>query len=94
MELMSKEVKLHRWKMIGHILRQEQNSDCNIAMTWAPIGKRRRGRPKTTWACTVKKERKEAGWESWNDLKTIAANRGKWKHSVEAFCAMRHGDDR
>lgn len=27
--------------MIGHVLRQDQNSDCYIAMTWAPKGKRR-----------------------------------------------------
>ena len=61
MKLMTKEVKQRRWKMIGHILKQDQNSDCNIAMTWAPEGKRRRARPKTTWRQTVEKERAEAG---------------------------------
>ena len=34
------EVKWRRWKMIGHILRQDQNNDCNIGMTWAPEKKR------------------------------------------------------
>ena len=29
----------------------------NVAMTWAPEGKRKRGRPKTTWRRTVEKER-------------------------------------
>ena len=94
MKPMSKEVKRPRWKMIGHILRQDQNSDCNIAMTWVPEGKRRRGRPKTTWRRTVEKERKEAGWKSWSDARPIAANREKWEHSVEALCAMRHEGDR
>ena len=63
-----KEVKQRIWKMIGHILmRQDENNDCNIAMTWTPEGKRRRGRPKTTWRRTVEKERAEAGWRSWQD---------------------------
>ena len=74
------EVKQRRLKMIGHILRQDQNNDCNIAMTWTPEGKRRRGRPKTTWRRTVEKERaeaSEAGWRSWEEAKTIAASRDK-----------------
>ena len=39
MKPMSKEVKQRRQKMIGHILKQDQNSDCNIAMTWVTEGK-------------------------------------------------------
>ena len=38
------------------LLRQDQNSDCNFAMTWAAEEKKRRGRPKTTWRRTVEKE--------------------------------------
>ena len=64
---------------------QDQNSDCNTAMTWAPEGNRRRGRPKTTWRCTVEKERKKAGQESWDEVRTITANREKWKVSVKAL---------
>ena len=45
--------------MIGHILIQDQNSDGNTAMTWAPEGNRRRGSPKTTWRRTVEKKRKK-----------------------------------
>ena len=59
MKPVSKEVKQRRWRMIEHILRQDQNNDCNIAITWAPEEKRR-GRPKTTWTRTVEKERAEA----------------------------------
>ena len=53
--------------MIGHILKQDQNSDCNIVMTWAPEGKRRRARPKTTWRQTIEKESAEAGWRLWKE---------------------------
>ena len=94
MNPLSEEVKWRRWKMIGHILRQDQNNDCNTAMTWAPEGKRRRGRPKTTWRRTVEKERDEAGWTSWAEARTSAADRVKWRRSVEALCAGRHKADR
>ena len=94
MKPLSEEVKLRRWKMIGHILRQDHNNDCNIALTWAPEGKRRRGRPKTTWRRTVDKERREAGWKSWAEARTAAADREKWKSSVKALCATRHEVDR
>ena len=39
--------------------KQDQNSDCNIAVTWVTEGKRRKGRPKITWRRLVEKERKE-----------------------------------
>ena len=94
MNPLSEEVKWRRWKMIGHILRQDQNNDCNTAMTWAPEGKRRRGRPKTTWRRTVEKERDEAGWTSWAEARTSAADRVTWRRSVEALCATRHEGDR
>ena len=94
MRPLSEEVKRRRWKLIGHILRQDQNNDCNTAMTWAPEGKRRRGRPKTTWRRTVEKEREEAGWRSWAEARTTAADREKWKCSVEAICATWHEVDR
>ena len=80
--------------MIEHILRQDQNNNCNIAITWAPEEKRRRGRPKATWTRTVEKERAEAEWQSWEQAKTVAANRDKWRDSVKALCAMRHKEDR
>ena len=91
---MSQEVKIRRWKMIGHILRQDKDTDINIVMSWAPEGTRKRGRPKTTWRRTVEKERKEAGWRSWNEARTAAADREKWRCSVEALCATRHEEDR
>ena len=47
--------------MIGHILIQDQNNNCSTAMTWAPEGNKRRGRPKTNWRRTVEKERKKTG---------------------------------
>ena len=68
---------------------QDQNSDCNTAMTLAPEGNRRRG-PNTTWNRTVKKERSEAGWQLWEEVKTVAAYREKWRDFVEALHATWH----
>ena len=48
MKKMSEEVLRKKWKYIGHILRKEPENDCVTAMTWAPDGKMKRGRPKTT----------------------------------------------
>ena len=69
-EPMSKEVKQRRQKMIGHILKQDQNSDCNIAMTWATEGKRRKGKPKTTWPRLFKR------WIALSNVCKTGAGRG------------------
>ena len=53
MERLSEEVRRRRWQFIGHIFRQEPDDDCVTALTWTPEGKRKRGRPKTTWQRTV-----------------------------------------
>ena len=90
----SRVVKERRWKFIGHTLRKEQGNDCVTAMTWAPEGKRKRGRPRETWRKTVEKERKNAGWTTWNQVRTIAMDRKKWREQVEALCATRHEADR
>ena len=94
MNPLSKELKSRRWKMIGHILRQDRENDCNVAISWAPEGKRRRGRPKTTWRGTVDREMREGGWGSWDEVRVAAAVREKWKDSMKALCAMGHEEDR
>ena len=52
----------------------DRNNHRNIAMTWAPEGKRKKGRPKTTWRRTVAKESREAGWSSWDEARVTAAD--------------------
>ena len=94
MKPLSEEVKIRRWKLIGHILRQNRESDGNVAMTLAPEGERRRGRARTTWRRTMKKERRDGGWGSWDEVRVAAADREKWKGSVKALCATRHMEDR
>ncbi|XP_041367019.1 snake venom metalloproteinase BaP1-like [Gigantopelta aegis] len=50
-----------RWKWIGHVLRKDDTSITRTAVRWTPEGKRKRGRPKTTWRPTVEIEMKETG---------------------------------
>ena len=64
-ERLSEEVRRRRWRFIGLILRKNPDNDCATALSWAPEGKRKRGRPKTTWRRTVERERTKAGWQSW-----------------------------
>ncbi|KAK3087683.1 hypothetical protein FSP39_009142 [Pinctada imbricata] len=94
MRPLSREIQNRRWKLIGYILRQDRNNHCNVALTWAPEGKRKRGRPNTTLRRTVEKEREETGWRSWNEARIIASDRNRWKNSVKALCTTRHGGDR
>ena len=63
-----------------------EENDCKVALSWAPEGKRRRGRPKTTWRRTVEKE--------WEEVRTAVTNQEEWKSSVKALCATRHKEDR
>ena len=56
-------------------------------LTWTQEGKRKRGRPKTTWRHTEEKERSKAGWQSWREVRTAAQDRNRWRAHVEALCA-------
>ncbi|XP_071141986.1 uncharacterized protein [Mytilus edulis] len=55
-----------RWRWLGHVLRKPQGDMTNVALRWTPEGKRKRGRPKTTWRRTIETEMKERGytWET------------------------------
>ena len=43
LKTISTEVKLRRWKWVGHILRMDKNSKCETALTWTPEGRRKVG---------------------------------------------------
>ena len=80
------EVRRRRWNWLGHILRREGENDFFAALGWTPEGQRGRGRPKTTWRRTVKKEQNKAGWKSWGVAKVDRKDRKCWSDCVEALC--------
>ena len=57
-------------------------------------GKRKRGRPKTTWQRIVEIKRKRAGWRLWNNVRAAAKDMGSWGKCVKALCATCHEVDR
>ena len=83
-----------RWQFLGHIFRQQTDNDSVTALTWAPEGKRKRGRPKTTWRRTVERERSRAGWQSWSEVHAAAQDKSRWRANVDALCANLAQTDR
>ena len=89
-------VKRRRWKWLGHVLQMQKHHHCATALTWAPVGKRKVGRPKTPWRRRVEKERSDAGWWSWEQVRACARDRDRdsWRKRVEALCANENEDVR
>ena len=63
-----------------------------VALRWTPERKGKRGRPNTTWRCTMENEIKERGY-TWGTIERKAKNREEWRKHVLALCAMRHSKD-
>jgi len=78
-------IKSRRWRWIGHVLRKPQNDNPRVALTWTPEGKRKRGRPRTTWRRSAEAERKELGWQTWNEAGTDAKDRERWRSMVSSL---------
>ena len=85
-------VRRRRWQWIGHVLRKDRSSDCAVALGWTPEGRRKRGRPKTTWRRMVEGERHSAGWTTWNAARRVASDRPRWRSDVHALCASWRGE--
>ena len=66
------------------ILRMPREHHCSTVLTWTPMGKKKVGRPNTTWHSTVEKERAMAGWKQ---TRALAKDRSKRKRSSAALCA-------
>lgn len=81
-------IKRRKWRWIGHTLRKPQTSVTRIALDWNPQGKRRQGRPRNTWRRTVENELGKAG-ATWNEAKSTAANRVRWRTFSAALCSHR-----
>ena len=81
-------IRKRKWKWIGHILRRQNSNITKNALDWNPQGKRRRGRPSTTWRRTIEAELK-ACQLTWAEAKRAAKDRPIWRTVVEALCPSR-----
>ena len=71
-----------RWSWLGHVLRIENINNAKVSVTWSPEGRRKRGKPKTTWHRTVENEWRRPGFSSWTQIMKVAKERAKWKESL------------
>ena len=82
---LSEIVKERRLKMLGHILRMPEERLPKTSLEWTPTGgKRESGRPVTTWRRTIQQDLRNMGI-SWEESKTIAADRIKWRAVVAQY---------
>ncbi|XP_078352399.1 uncharacterized protein LOC144637125 [Oculina patagonica] len=79
----SEQIRRRRWRWIGHVLRMGHQQHPRIALTWAPEGKRRRGRPKETWRRTVEGERRKMGFATWAEAVNVAEDRVEWRERIK-----------
>jgi len=70
-------------------MRMSTNIPAKTAVTWTPEGKRKKGRPKTTWRCMMEEELGAASL-TWDTALKTAQDRRAWKVLIEASCATRH----
>ena len=78
----SEQIFRWRWKFNGLVLRMDPNKHPKTVLTWAPEGRRSRGRPKETWRRTVEKERTVLGFGSWSEVTVAARDRVTWRRRM------------
>ena len=83
-------VKQRKWRWIGHTLRKPNTNIAKEALEWNPQGKRKRGRPTTTWRRSVMAEARQLN-KTWSELKEESKNRVRWRQVVAALCSERNG---
>ena len=64
-------------KWYGHVLRMEEGRLPKKVMKWSPPGRRKRGRPKLTWAEEIRGLMEEKGL-----MEEDCNNRHKWKKKI------------
>ena len=79
------ELKKRRFRWLGHVLRMPSERLPKTALRWTPPGKRKPGRPRTTWRRTILAELEELGY-SLGEAQHLAQDRAKWKQLVMALC--------
>jgi len=92
MEIISKQVARRRWMWLGHVLRMDHHSHPQIALTWVPEGKLKRGRPHETWRRTVERELEKEGLRTWAAAALAAEDKTAWRQ--RAYGPILHLENR
>ena len=85
-------IRSRKWKWIGHTLRRGPKNIAKQALDWNPQGKRKRGRPITTWRRTLLNELKPTKM-SWGEAKKKAQDRSQWRSAIRALCSRWSEED-
>ena len=86
------EFQHRRIRWLGHIVRMDQDRIPKIALRGTPPGRRKQGRPRTTWRRTVMAELKEMGL-TLGEAQHAAKDRSRWRQIVDALCPTRDEED-
>ena len=78
------EIKRRRWRWIGHTMRKPGTNITRQALSWNPQGKRKRGRPRSTWRRDLETEMKELG-TNWTEVTALAQDRMRWRSFVSGL---------
>ena len=81
-----KQILRRKWGWIGHTLRKPASSTTGQALTWNPLGERKRGQPRNSWRRDTEAELKQQG-TSWSGMTRATKNRVRWRGVVEGLCS-------
>ena len=84
---LSVKIRIRRWRCIGQVLRRDNNSIARTALTWALEGKRRLGRPRTTWRRSVERERERAEGDGMAvmGVRNSVSERPRWVEGISEW---------
>jgi len=66
-------------------MRKDREEHSVTALEWRPEGRRRPGRPKTTWRRMIEEERSVVGWQSLATVRALTTNRSGWKENCRGL---------
>ena len=91
-EQIDTQIKSRKWGWIGHTLRKDPRNIARQALDYNPQGKRKPGRPKSNWRRSMLGELTKTG-TTWQEAKTIAQRRVRWRSMVDALCSQGGQED-
>ena len=82
------EIIKRRWRWIGHTLRKPASNVTRQSLKWNPQGKRKRGRPRSSWRREVEADTKRMGY-TWGQLEKLSQDRDAWRTLVDGLSPSR-----
>ena len=76
------QIRERKWRWLGHTLRKDPENTTRQALDLNQQGKRKRGRPRQTWERSLQDDLSSINM-SWEEAKTSARDRRRWKGTVE-----------